>query len=150
MKDVGQQIAALPLAWHDNELRILMVTSRDTGRWVVPKGWTMAGCQPWKAAKIEALEEAGARGPISTETLGEYRYKKVLDDGSKQLCRVRVYPMLVEGLEHDWKERDQRTRRWFSPKAAAKSVVEPDLAKLMRGLAKKPKKQPVIGALLRQ
>lgn len=150
MKDIGQQIAALPMRWDDNgKLRILMVTSRDTGRWVMPKGWTMNGRKPWAAAEIEALEEAGAVGYISSEKLGEYRYKKVLDDGSKITCRVRVYPMIVEGLRRDWKERGQRKRRWFSTKTAAKSVKERDLAELLRALAKKPHKKPVIQELLK-
>ncbi len=149
-KDIGQQIAALPMRWNDNgKLRILMVTSRDTGRWVMPKGWTMDDRKPWAAAEIEALEEAGAVGYISSEKLGEYRYKKVLDDGSKITCRVRVYPMVVEALKRNWKERDQRKRRWFSAKTAAKSVKERDLADLLRALAKKPHKQPAIQELLK-
>lgn len=139
MSRPAEQIAALPITWTKaGKIRVLMVTSRDTGRWVMPKGWTMAGHKPWKAAAIEALEEAGAEGRILDTAIGEYGYDKILDDGSAIPCRVRVYPMVVARLKRRWKERAERTRRWFAPKAAARSVDEPDLAELLlrlRGVA---------------
>lgn len=150
MKELGQQIAALPIRWDKSgKMRVLMVTSRDTGRWIVPKGWPMDGKKPWAAAEIEALEEAGAKGKISTTKIGEYRYKKDLGSGRRMRCRVRVYPMIVEKLKPRWKERKERTRRWFSPKAAAKRVKEPELRELLLSLSKKPKKEPVIQKLLK-
>ncbi|ARC90574.1 NUDIX hydrolase [Rhodovulum sp. MB263] len=146
---LGRQIAALPLRL-DKKGRpdVLMVTSRGTGRWVVPKGWTMEGCPPWVAAGIEALEEAGAEGRISSHSIGSYEYDKRLEDGSVLRCRVEVFPMLVCKLRRNWKERHQRTRRWFAPKAAARRVDEPELAALLRGLSRKPEKLPVIRDLL--
>lgn len=149
-QEIGQQIAALPMRWSANgNLRILMVTSRGTGRWVVPKGWTMDGKKPWRAAEIEALEEAGAEGYISTQALGSYHYSKILDDGGELWCRVRLYPMIVERLNKNWKERRDRTRRWFGVQGAARRVDEPELQKLLLSLAKKPKRQPVISELLK-
>lgn len=135
MAQVGEQIAALPLLRDKKgKLKVLMVTSRDTGRWVMPKGWEMDGEKPWQAAAIEALEEAGAEGYIGDDILGTYRYPKILKSGEIMPVVVRVYPMVVEKLRRDWKERKQRTRRWFSIKAAAKRVDEPDLAELILGL----------------
>ena len=134
-KITGFQIAALPVRRDDKgRLRVLMVTSRDTGRWVMPKGWEMDGKKPWAAAEIEALEEAGAEGRISKKPIGSYRYDKILGDGQTVRCRVTVYPMLVERLKRNWKERSERKRRWFRPDAAARRVAEPDLAKLLAGL----------------
>lgn len=131
----AEQIAALPLRFtKSGKIRVLMVTSRGTGRWVMPKGWTMAGHKPWEAAEIEALEEAGAEGTVLRSPVGEYAYDKILDDGSAVPCRVTVYPMMVERLKRRWKERGERTRRWFTPKAAARSVDEPELAALLLGL----------------
>ena len=150
MPKVGEQIAALPLKWEDDgSVRVLMVTSRDTGRWVMPKGWEMNGKKPWRAAEIEALEEAGAEGHIGEECIGTYRYPKILDDGRVIPCEVRVYPMVVEKLLRDWKERKQRTRKWFTPKAAAKRVDEQELADLLMSLNRKPAKQPVIRELMK-
>nr|WP_290442868.1 NUDIX hydrolase [Rhodovulum tesquicola] len=146
----GAQIAALPLRWDSKgRVRVLMVTSRGTGRWVMPKGWRMDVSKPWRTAEIEALEEAGAIGHVGTEPIGRYRYDKILDNGSALPCRVEVFPMLVEQLKRDWKERSQRTRRWFKVSAAARRVDEPDLAALLLGLADKPLKRPEIKALKR-
>jgi 8-oxo-dGTP pyrophosphatase MutT (NUDIX family) len=150
MPQTGEQIAALPMRWdRKGDLRILLVTSRDTGRWVMPKGWTMDGHKPWMAAEIEALEEAGASGYISKEEIGIYHYVKIMEGGLIVPCRVRVYPMIVEKLKRNWKERQERTRQWFSPKSASRRVAEEDLAELLLSLATKPKKQPVIQSLLR-
>lgn len=150
MQKTGEQIAALPMKW-DNKgnLRVLMVTSRDTGRWVMPKGWEMNQTKPWDAAEIEALEEAGALGYLGRDVIGVFHYDKILDDGTALPCRVRVYPMIVKRLKRNWKERHERKRRWFSPKAAARRVSEPDLAALLLTLSKKPEKQPIIRDLLR-
>lgn len=149
-QEAAKQIAALPIYWDDKDrLRVLMVTSRDTGRWVMPKGWTMDGKKPWAAAEIEALEEAGAVGTIATDPLGSYHYWKDLGGGKRVWCRVRVYPMIVERLRKRWKERDERKRHWFSPAKAAKLVHEPELAELLRSLKDKPRKRPVIRELLK-
>ncbi|WP_439123317.1 NUDIX hydrolase [Marivita sp.] len=131
-----EQIAALPVRWDKTgKLRILMVTSRDRGRWVMPKGWQMDGKKPWRAAEIEALEEAGAIGFISDTPIGHYHYNKRMDDGTNTHCRVTLYPMVVEKLKRRWKEREQRKRHWFSPKKAAKLVEEPELSELLRAVA---------------
>lgn len=150
MSQLGKQIAALPLQWdRKKQVRVLMVTSRDTGRWVLPKGWLMEATTPWAAAEIEALEEAGAIGYIASETIGFYHYDKILDNGGSLRCRVEVYPMLIEKLKRNWKERRERRRRWFTPKGAAKRVNEEELSDMLRMLSYKPHKQPVVGTLLR-
>lgn len=150
MPKVGKQIAALPMRWtKSGKFQVLMVTSRETKRWIMPKGWTMNGKKPWTAAEIEALEEAGAVGYISHEAIGRYSYKKRLAQGTAMRCDVDVYPMVVEKLKSNWKERSERKRKWFSAKGAAKRVSEPELAKLLKSLAKKPAKQPVIREFLK-
>ncbi|WP_299838871.1 NUDIX hydrolase [uncultured Jannaschia sp.] len=150
MANERQQVAAMPLRWNKNSVEVLMITSRDTGRWIVPKGWTMKGKKPWAAAAIEALEEAGAKGHVARDVFGTYSYKKMLDDGTALPCNVQVYPMVVERLKSDWKERGERTRKWFPLKKAAKLVDEPELADMMSRLTVKPKKVPVAGPLLRK
>lgn len=140
-----EQTAALPVHWDKNgKLRVLMVTSRDRGRWVMPKGWQMDGKKPWHAAEIEALEEAGAIGFISETPIGQYHYDKWLDDGTSIPCRVTLYPMVVEKLKRRWKERKQRKRHWFSPKRAARLVEEKELSELLRAVAEKRKTIAII------
>ena len=146
----GRQIAALPLHWDKKgRLSVLMVTSRESGRWVMPKGWRMDGKKPWVAAEIEALEEAGAVGYIGSDVIGVYHYQKNLGGGETLQCRVKVYPMIVERLRKRWKERHQRKRHWFTPKAAARRVEEPELADLLLSLAKNPESVPAVRKLLK-
>jgi 8-oxo-dGTP pyrophosphatase MutT (NUDIX family) len=147
---LGEQIAALPLVeTKKGKLNVLMVTSRGTKRWVMPKGWQMDGKKPWQAAEIEALEEAGAVGYISKKPIGVYHYDKWISKKSSVACEVTVYPMIVEKLKSKWKERHERKRRWFSPKAAARRVDEPELAKLLMEISKNPDRIPALRKLLK-
>lgn len=135
------QIAALPVVKaKDGALRVLMVTSRDTGRWVMPKGWPMKEKSLPGAAAQEALEEAGVIGKISKEPIGTYFYLKRLDDAPDIPVEVVLYPMKVSKLLRRWPERHERKRKWFSPKGAANRVDEPDLQALLRDLHAHPKK----------
>lgn len=134
----GQQVAALPVRWNSaGEAEVLLVTSRQSRRWIIPKGWTMNGKKPWKAAGIEAHEEAGASGRIGSKPIGSYEYIKILRDGSGVICDVQVFPLLVEDLASTWKEKKERKRVWFPAKKAARVVQEPELASLLRKLGKK-------------
>ncbi len=140
-----KQIAALPIRWNKNgKLRVLLVTSRETRRWVMPKGWPMEGKKAWRAAEIEASEEAGISGAMSRIAIGTYDYKKKLNDGSKTRCRVKLFPMHVTRIHKKWPERSERRRKWFSLKAAARAVNEPELVDILKKLAKRPKSAPQI------
>lgn len=135
------QMAALPVRITDKgDLRILMITSRDTGRWVLPKGWPMKGKNLHQAAEQEALEEAGVIGRISKQPFGVYHYLKRIEDGADIPCEVVLYPMKVTKLLRRWPERDERRRKWFSAKGAAKRVMEPDLKDLLGEIRQNPKK----------
>lgn len=115
----------------DDGLRVLLVTSRERGRWVIPRGNPMRGRKPHKAAAIEAFEEAGVVGRIRSKALGSFLYDKVKPNGP-QPCSVKVYPLKVREVRDDWPEAHQRKRRWFSPQDAANLVQEPGLAELLR------------------
>jgi len=112
--------------------QILLVTSRGSGRWILPKGWPIKGLNASGAAKQEAWEEAGVRGKISNEPLGSFHYKKRLDDGSRAICEAQVFAMKVAGLSNKFPERDERERKWVSPQTAAKMVSEPALQNIIR------------------
>ena len=139
MADKPEQVAALTLSWNrKDKLKVLLVTSRETGRWIIPKGWMMSGMDPWKTAEIEALEEAGATGLVAREVIGQYEYEKALSDGSTVTCRVDVYPMVIRRLNAKWKEANHRERRWFSqPEPAAELVNEARLHDLLLSLMDK-------------
>lgn len=144
------QIAAVPFqVTNTGKFRVLMVTSRGTGRWVIPKGWEMNGLKPWKAAAIEAMEEAGAEGQIGRLSLGSYHYEKWISEGKSVPCQVQIYPMRVKALRTRWKEQRDRTRRWFSLKGAAREVHEPELRDLFLSLAQKgPRKHKALRTLI--
>jgi 8-oxo-dGTP pyrophosphatase MutT (NUDIX family) len=109
---------------------VLLITSRDTGRWVIPKGWPMKGKTGAEAALLEAFEEAGVKGKLSCGPIGVYSYDKVLPKGV-QPCIVTVYPVEVTQLIKDFPEQGQRDRKWFRPKKAAAKVDEPELRSLL-------------------
>ena len=113
------------------DLEVLLVSSRETGRWVIPKGWPMKGLKPHAAAALEAFEEAGVKGTISKTPIGTYNYDKRLSDGDVITCTVEVFPMPVDLELAQWPEREQRTRQWFSPTAAAEAVEEDALKTLI-------------------
>ena len=128
------QIAALPFRQRRGRVGVLLVTSRETKRWVIPKGWPMDGRTDYNAAKIEAFEEAGAEGRIGTTSIGAFEYSKRLKDGACKSCRVAVYPLNVSGLARKWPEQNERVRRWFSAEDAAELVAEAQLKQLILSL----------------
>jgi 8-oxo-dGTP pyrophosphatase MutT (NUDIX family) len=129
------QVAALPWRKGPDGVEVMLVTSRDTGRWVIPKGWPEGQEDLCDAAAREAAEEAGALGSVSRLEIGRYYYGKRLDSGLESRCEVLVFPLEVKRVAEKWPENGQRKRKWFSPQAAAANVREQDLAELIAGFA---------------
>ncbi len=127
-----QQYAALcyRVKKKTNELEVLLMTSRDTGRWVIPKGWPMSGKCSYEVAAREAFEEAGVRGTAEMEAIGSYSYPKMMKDGLKVTCQVQVYVLEVYELAKNFKEKGERTIEWVSCDEAVKRVQEPELRNL--------------------
>lgn len=130
-----RQSAALPVIGQGAALRVVLVTSRETRRWVIPKGWIEPNEPPHRSAAREAFEEAGLMGEAEHEPLGGYAYPKRLAGGGVVTTEVLVFRLRVARLLHDWPERRERERRLFTPAAAAALVAEPGLAALLRGLS---------------
>ncbi|MEO8115793.1 MAG: NUDIX domain-containing protein, partial [Phenylobacterium sp.] len=117
-------------------LKVLLITSRETGRWVIPKGWPMKGKRPHAAAAREAFEEAGVVGQIAKTALGDYGYDKRMKTGQTLPCRVEVFALKVTAQRRSWPEKDERTSQWFDWEEAAEAVEEDELASLIRVLAR--------------
>jgi 8-oxo-dGTP pyrophosphatase MutT (NUDIX family) len=113
---------------------VMLVTSRETGRWVLPKGWAEKGLTGPELAAKEAFEEAGLIGEMAAKRVGSYRYLKQLPKGRSVTCEVDVFPMRVDQLLDDWPERGQRKREWFTFGQAAMVVDEGDLVTLLLNL----------------
>ena len=126
------------IAWRlgeDGKPRFLLITSRETKRWVIPRGNPIAGLEPWDAAAQEAWEEAGVRGEVEEQALGTYQYEKRKADGSTVPAVVHVFALRVDAQAETWPEARERERQWFEPEAAAEAVEEDDLKSLLLGAA---------------
>jgi 8-oxo-dGTP pyrophosphatase MutT (NUDIX family) len=131
-KKLRQQYGVLPYRLTDGgSVEVLLVTSRETRRWIIPKGWPIKKLKPVTAAKREAYEEAGIRGE-GGPLIGAFRYVKRMEFGPDRPCQVDVFPLRVTEELDEWPEMTERERRWFGPEAAAEAVAEPDLKTLIR------------------
>jgi 8-oxo-dGTP pyrophosphatase MutT (NUDIX family) len=130
--DMRTQFAALCYRMTNDKPEILLVTSRGSGRWILPKGWPIPGKTPGECALIEAWEEAGVRGKAHEQCLGIFSYNKTTDPKNSLPCLGLVFPVKVKALTNDYPEADQRKRKWMRPKKAAARVDEPELAAILR------------------
>ena len=132
----ASQIAVLPYRVEspavDTPVQILLITSRGTGRWVIPKGRPIPKLPPHASAAVEAEEEAGVLGAACPTPLGSYRYRKRQANGASVWTDVEVFPFAVTTELDSWKEQHERERRWFTMAEAAEAVDEPDLRALIR------------------
>jgi 8-oxo-dGTP pyrophosphatase MutT (NUDIX family) len=110
---------------------ILLVSSRDTGRWIVPKGWPVNGETPAGAAALEAWEEAGVRGRVYPDCVGHFSYQKLIDEELSLPVIVAVFAIEVLRIDDDFPEARERRRKWLSPKKAARRVTEPELRQIL-------------------
>ena len=143
---VGIQYAALPWRSRNGRVEILLITSRESRRWVVPKGWPMKGKAPQEAAAVEAYEEAGVTGDIDPVSVGSYRYVKRLKGEQAIPIQVIVFPLEVASQLDHWKEKDQRQFAWFRYQKAAALVVEPNLKRGIREFGRARSQGPAAGA----
>ncbi len=131
-----RQFAALP--WRIREgLEIQLISSRETRRWVIPKGWPMKGKKPHAAAAREAFEEAGLVGKIAKNKTGSFHYMKRLKNGATISCLVDVFPMQASRQLRSWPERGQRVTQWFPYDVAAEKVAENELSALILAFGKR-------------
>ncbi len=115
-------------------VQVLLITSRDTGRWVIPKGWPIEGLTAAEAAAHEAWEEAGVEGLVAATDLGQFHYDKMMDPKPAVPCQVQVFALRVAKLRAKFPERKERRRRWFDALKAARKVAEPELRQLLQHL----------------
>jgi 8-oxo-dGTP pyrophosphatase MutT (NUDIX family) len=110
---------------------VLLVTGRRSGRWMIPKGWPVAGKSLADSAAQEAFEEAGIKGKIDPKPIGTFRHVKQHLLFGRLEVDIMVHPMVVERELGDWPERGERTRKWFGLEEAAARVDSEELRKLI-------------------
>jgi 8-oxo-dGTP pyrophosphatase MutT (NUDIX family) len=115
----------------------MLVTSRETRRWIIPKGWPKKGKSPHHSAAREAFEEAGIVGAVARHPAGSFSYEKRLKNGGTVVCEVHVFPLEVRRQKKQWPEKQDRVVKWLSASQAAEKVKEPNLSAIILRLARK-------------
>ena len=117
--------------------QFMLITSRETRRWVIPKGWLKKGKSPRYSAAREAFEEAGVVGAVAKRSVGSFSYEKRLKNGGVVVCEVRVFPLEVRRQNKQWPEKRERVVKWLPASQAAEKVKEPMLGEIIRRLARR-------------
>lgn len=132
-RDVRTQFAALPYRIVQDKVQVLLITSRNTKRWIIPKGWPMDGLTPAQSAAEEAYEEAGVRGKCINICIGVYSYNKDMGSGPDLPCLAMVFPLKVKQVLSNYPEKSERRRKWLPLKRAAEKIGEPELRAIVKG-----------------
>lgn len=146
-----QQYAALCYRFTPSfGLQVLLLTSRETRRWIIPKGWPMKHRKGHSVAEREAYEEAGVCGKAEKDPIGYFSYMKKRKSGLTVPVMVRVYPLHVDQMLEDFPERESRTLEWVSCTEAALRVQEPELRSLFLSFSRRaeaiaPEKMRAVG-----
>lgn len=131
MSVVTSQVAAIPIRWTNGRAEVMLITTRRSGRWTVPKGWPLTDSLGAECAAREAFEEAGVRGRIEPFSLGTFEYWKRAKSG-RVVLQVTAYALHVDHVSTDWPERGERKRAWFAPEVACRLANNDELAALIR------------------
>ncbi|MES0826017.1 NUDIX hydrolase [Ruegeria sp. SCP11] len=129
---VLQQLAALCYRFERGRPEVLLITTRKSRRWIIPKGWLIDGLTPPETALQEAWEEAGVRGKCDVQAIGRFFYQKRRRKKGPVMCAVDVFPLLATSIASRFPEYQQRQRKWITPKKAAQLVNSPELALLLQ------------------
>jgi 8-oxo-dGTP pyrophosphatase MutT (NUDIX family) len=135
---IARQYGAIPYTVVDGQLVLLLITSRQSGRWIFPKGSPMKGLEPWEAAAQEALEEAGVEGVVDTTPIGTYRTTKTVAF-RRWAVDIEMFPLQLTSQLEDWAERENRHRHWVLLPEAKRLLRAPRLAALAVALSRRLK-----------
>jgi 8-oxo-dGTP pyrophosphatase MutT (NUDIX family) len=138
-REHGKQVAAL--CWRHSpkrgsQLEVLLITSLNSKRWIIPKGWPEADLTAAENAAREAFEEAGVTGKVSPAPIGTYHYLKERKDGGGVPCTVEVFALAVTKQLDDWPEKGVRQLAWMPLEQAAARVAEPGLRQVLKSFRK--------------
>ena len=133
MASAPTQAGVIPYRFVKGRPRVLLITSRKSKRWIIPKGNIEPDLTARASARMEAFEEAGVRGKIGKEALGTYHH--IVRPGTKQ---VTVFLMQVQEQLDEYPEAAERRRRWMSVKEARTRVLERGLKGLFQNVSFPP------------
>lgn len=116
----------------------MLITSRESNRWIIPKDWAISDVDPQEVAARAAGEEAGLIGIAGAGPIGHFTYDNRLSSGVVLPCRVAVHLFRVTGQLDRWAERGRREIAWLSPREAAKRVCNLTLQRLITRIGRSP------------
>lgn len=128
---IYNQAAALPFRYKNDALQIMLITSRKSRKWIIPKGLMEEGLAKYELAIKEAYEEAGIAGRVTTQSLGIYQYEKW-----GGICKVSVFSLQVDKILDRWPEDNFRDRKWFNPEEAINIVENSELKGIIKQFVK--------------
>ena len=133
----GRRYGALP--WYRDEaggVRVILITTRTTGSWSVPRGRRIPGKTRRRSAEIETYEESGKVARAGRK-LGAYLVApRGGEAGRKGLpLQVTVYAARVRRHVDAWPERGQRLVTDVTPTEAVGMVRDTGLAKIIGAFA---------------
>ena len=140
---VFHQIGALCYRLTDKNVKILLITSRKSKRWIIPKGWKLDKMSNRKSVALEAWEEAGVQGRVSDRSIGTYYYRKRSSKNDFLTCAVKVFALEVKASKKKFPERGQRKLKWVNPALSIELVAEPELKMVIKKFAARVKKESV-------
>jgi 8-oxo-dGTP pyrophosphatase MutT (NUDIX family) len=138
-REHGRQVAALcwrPSSKRASGIEVLLITSLNSKRWIMPKGWPEADLTPAENAAREAFEEAGVTGKINPQPVGKYHYLKERKDGGGVPCSVEVFALAVTKQLEDWPEKGARELAWVPLEQAVTRIAEPGLSQVLKSFRK--------------
>ncbi|MCB1503051.1 MAG: NUDIX hydrolase [Bauldia sp.] len=130
-----RQSGVIPYAIVEGQPTFLLITSRQRGLWIFPKGRIPEGVEPWESARREAHEEAGVEGEVAIRPIGSYRAWKTR--GMRRfVIEVDVYPLRVVHQHDAWRETAERHRHWVTLAEAVRLITDKQIVALVRALAR--------------
>jgi 8-oxo-dGTP pyrophosphatase MutT (NUDIX family) len=126
------QYGVLPYIQSANKVKLVLITSRKSKNWIVPKGNRILKKSKHATALQEAFEEAGLRGRLSE---GDEMHFKIKSNG-KQVMLI-LYPMRVEKMLRVWPEKGQRKRVVVNRHKAVKIVGWPNFRRKLKSWNKR-------------
>jgi 8-oxo-dGTP pyrophosphatase MutT (NUDIX family) len=131
-REHGNQVAALCWRMGKRGLEVLLITSLNSKRWILPKGWPEADLSGAENAAREAFEEAGVTGRTESQPIGHYYYLKEKRESGGMPVRVEVFALAVTKELDDWPEKRLRTLAWMPLNEAITKISEPGVRQLLR------------------
>lgn len=133
------QVAALPVRLHaEGFVEVMLITSRESNRWIIPKDWASPELDPHEIAARTAGDEAGLIGTAGIGPIGHFTYDNRLSNGVVLPCRVAVHLFRVSGQLDRWPERGKREIDWLTSREAAKRVCNMSLQRLIARVGRSP------------